>query len=152
MGNNSQEDSRSSSQVGRTLIGVLLVVLVGVSLTAGLTQSIRESAASISTTSSVLFTGKTVTVVIQNGAGTNSSEGFSPSTITVEIGVNNSVTWTNEDYAFHTATSNTNVFDSGNISPGSNYTFVFSSPGTYNYHCSYHTWMKGTVIVLAAQS
>lgn len=93
---------------------------------------------------------KTVAVSIVPGAGTNtSSKGFSPVTITVVLGVNNTVTWTNNDSSPHTVTANDGVFSSGNMAPGQSFTFTFTSPGTYAYHCTYHPWMVATVIVKA---
>jgi plastocyanin len=89
-------------------------------------------------------------VDIINGAGSNtSSPGYSPATITVVIGVNNTVVWTNDDSIPHTVTADDGSFSSGNMNPGNNFSFTFTSPGTYTYHCSYHSWMKGTIVVKA---
>ena len=63
------------------------------------------------------------------------------------IGVNNTVTWVNNDDAPHTVTANDGSFNSGNLDPGQSWSFTFTDPGTYTYHCSYHSWMEGTVIV-----
>ena len=87
-------------------------------------------------------------VTIQEGSAANTtSVYFSPQIITVVIGVNNTVTWTNDDIAAHTVTSNTGAFDSGNLAAGASWNYTFTTPGTYGYHCSYHPWMQGTVIV-----
>jgi plastocyanin len=72
---------------------------------------------------------------------------FSPSILTIHVG--DTVAWTNTGQANHTVT-NTGVFDSDNLAPGAVFSFSFSKPGTYNYQCTYHPWMKGTVDVLAA--
>jgi plastocyanin len=81
------------------------------------------------------------------------SPGFTPDSITVVIGVNNTVTWTNNDSYPHTVTSNSAPsgasFDSGNLGPGASFTFTFTIPGTYRYSCSYHSWMTGTIVVKA---
>lgn len=90
------------------------------------------------------------TKVDMKGAAENpNSPGFMPSTITVVIGVNNTVVWTNDDTAPHTVTANDGSFSSGNLNPGDSFTITFSTPGTYTYHCNYHPWMKGTIIVKA---
>jgi plastocyanin len=106
-----------------------------------------------STQSTVSSTGQapsSVAVSIANGAGTDTTnKGFTPNTITVVLGVNNTVVWTNNDSSPHTVTSNGGVFDSGNMAPGQTYSFTFSAPGTYAYHCTYHPWMTATVIVKA---
>jgi nitrite reductase (NO-forming) len=75
---------------------------------------------------------------------------YSPQTITVVMGVNNTVTWVNNDDAAHTVTATDNSFNSGNLNAGQSWSHTFTTPGTYTYICSYHFWMKGTVIVKAA--
>jgi plastocyanin len=72
---------------------------------------------------------------------------FSPVTITVAVGT--TVTWKNNDGAAHTSTSDTGVWDTGNIAAGASATTTFNTAGTYPYNCKYHAsmGMKGTVIV-----
>jgi plastocyanin len=78
---------------------------------------------------------------------------FSPATITVAAGT--TITWTNMSASGsdHTTTSNiagtVNSWDSGLTTPGQTFSFTFSNPGTYDYHCNVHTFMMGTVIVTA---
>lgn len=92
-----------------------------------------------------------VSVNIVPGAGGNtSSKGFSPSTIAVVMGVNNTVIWTNNDSSPHTVSANDGSFESGNLAPGQTYSYTFPAPGTYTYHCQYHPWMVATVVVKAA--
>ena len=62
--------------------------------------------------------GKTADVSIQNFA-------FSPVTITITTGT--TVTWTNNDGATHTVTSDSGVFDNGNIANGKTYSRYFQS-------------------------
>jgi len=85
--------------------------------------------------------------IVQGSYNTNAPRTYVPDTITVVIGVNNTVTWVNDDIASHTVTSDTNVFNSGNMNPGETWTYTFTTPGIYRYHCDYHPWMIGTVIV-----
>lgn len=109
-----------------------------------------ESGSSGSTTTSTTTSSSvsSVKVVIVPGAASNTqSSGYSPSTITVVMGVNNTVIWVNSDNAPHTVTSANGVFDSGNMNPGDTFKFTFTTPGVYSYVCSYHPWMKGTIIV-----
>ena len=85
------------------------------------------------------------------GAGTpGTNKGFGPDRITVVIGVNNTVVWTNNDSQPHTVTANGAAFDSGFLAPGATFSYTFTQPGTYDYHCTYHPWMTGTVVVNAA--
>jgi plastocyanin len=84
----------------------------------------------------------TAEVKIQNIA-------FNPAFITVVIGVNNTVVWTNYDSTTHTVTDNNGTFDSGNLPGGTTWSYIFTSPGTYAYHCNYHTVMQAVVTVKA---
>jgi len=99
----------------------------------------------------------TVAVKILSGAGVgpSSAPGYSPDSITLVIGLNSTVTWTNDDSSVHTVTSSTvpagaASFDSGYVSPGDTFTQTFTVAGTYQYYCSVHSWMTGTIIVKAA--
>lgn len=68
---------------------------------------------------------------------------FQPSSITVPKGA--TVTWTNQDPVAHTITGTD--FDSGPVEPSKTYSHTFSQAGTYEYHCSIHPTMKGTIVV-----
>ena len=72
---------------------------------------------------------------------------FQPSTINVQIG--DTVTWTNNGAFTHTVTSDggSGPLNSGSLGTGGTYSFTFLSDGTYNYHCTFHISMKGTVTV-----
>ena len=61
------------------------------------------------------------------------------------------VTWTNNDDKPHTVTSDTGDFDSGPIGPGEQWMWTFTQSGTYDYHCTYHEEMTGTVDVVAVE-
>ena len=106
-----------------------------------------ENGTATSTTTTSLGSSNGPTINIESGSAVNTtSTYYSPSTMTVVIGVNNTVTWINKDNAPHTVTD-TGVFDSGNLNPGQSWTYTFTTPGTYHYGCTYHPWMTGTVIV-----
>ncbi len=70
---------------------------------------------------------------------------FSPATLTVSVGTK--VTWTNKDGTTHTVTSDSGVFNSGNVANGASYTYTFNTAGTFAYHCSIHSNMTGTIVV-----
>ena len=71
---------------------------------------------------------------------------FKPEAITVPTGA--SVTWRNVDSAGHTATSDEGgKFDSGAIQRGRSKTLTLSRKGTIPYHCDFHPFMKGRVVV-----
>ena len=53
----------------------------------------------------------------------------------------------NTDDAQHTWTSVDDVFDSGVIAGGETFSFTFDEPGEYEYVCSFHPSMTGTIVV-----
>nr|WP_321238085.1 cupredoxin family copper-binding protein [uncultured Tolumonas sp.] len=70
---------------------------------------------------------------------------FNPENVTVKIG--SSITWTNQDRAPHTITSDDGSWDSGKIMQNGKYTHKFDTAGTFTYYCTVHPSMKGTIIV-----
>lgn len=72
---------------------------------------------------------------------------FQPPSVTVNAG--ESVTWTNMDPTTHTVTADNASFNQS-LAPGASTTIRFSQAGTFAYHCSIHSTMHGTVVVLAA--
>ena len=73
---------------------------------------------------------------------------YSPSPVTVNVG--DTVTWTNNDGATHTATADGGSFDTDNIANGASKSVTFSAAGTFAYHCRIHSAMRGSVVVQAA--
>ncbi len=71
------------------------------------------------------------------------ADGFSPRTLTVDLGA--SVTFVNLDDDPHTATST--AFDTGVIEPGGVVTVRLDEPGTVFYACVIHPVMTGTIVV-----
>ena len=96
-------------------------------------------------------TANAVHVSIIPGAGSYAT-GYDPDNITVVIGVNNTVMWTNNDNEAHTVTASDGSFNSGNMNPGATFTYTFTTPGTYTYICTYHPWMRGYVVVIPPPS
>jgi|GEM_PF-797196 len=70
---------------------------------------------------------------------------FNPNAITVIAGT--TVVWTNHDAAPHTVTSTRGIFDSGVMDEGETFSYTFRDPGTYDYSCMIHPYMKAKVIV-----
>jgi plastocyanin len=75
---------------------------------------------------------------------------YIPSKITVKQG--QTVTWKNEDVAFHSVTSGfygepSTLFDSGYLDPEQKFSVTFDEQGTFDYFCTLHPWMAGKVIV-----
>ena len=87
------------------------------------------------------WSNATYTVTIKNFT-------FQPSTLTIEKGT--TITWVNEDSVAHTVTSDDGKFpSSGNLNKADAYQFQFNTPGSYDYHCSPHPFMKGKINVEA---
>ena len=73
---------------------------------------------------------------------------FSPAAITVKVGT--TVTWTNNDEEPHTVFSGAGGMKSPVLASHQNtFTFTFSKPGTFDYNCTIHPFMHGTVTVTA---
>ncbi len=68
---------------------------------------------------------------------------FNPATVTISKGT--TVTWTQEDSTTHSVTGT--GFDSGGLSQGQTFSHTFNEAGTFDYGCSFHPSMNGTVIV-----
>jgi plastocyanin len=60
----------------------------------------------------------------------------------VKIAAGGSVTWTNQDGTTHTVTFSDST---QTLSNGASYTKKFDTPGKYEYHCTIHPSMTGTV-------
>jgi plastocyanin len=99
-----------------------------------------------------------IQVSIVSGATFLTDTAYYPNPL--EVNVDQTVVWTNEDFSFHTVTSgdvsDTNsvrLFDSGLAGPGAlsstgkTYEYTFESPGEYPYYCILHPGMVGKVIV-----
>ena len=69
---------------------------------------------------------------------------YQPQKISVKAG--DTVVWTNKDPFPHTVTAK-GAFDSKNIAAGASWKHVMKKPGSYDYICTYHPNMKGTVEV-----
>lgn len=72
--------------------------------------------------------------------------GFTPAALDARAG--DTVTWVNTGAMPHTATA-AGIFDLP-LEPGASASTVLQKPGTINYVCSYHDYMKATITVGAA--
>jgi plastocyanin len=73
---------------------------------------------------------------------------FSPSALTIKKGT--TVLWMNSSGTDHTVTGDTGnpaSLDGAVGASGGTFSFTFTVPGTYHYHCSIHPIMKGTITV-----
>jgi plastocyanin len=153
--------SRGSAAVGI----VVALLIIGAVATLGYYQfEVAGSSSSTTTTSSApgvtCPSSACVNATIFSGAssppanyqsGQKTTYGYAPDVINVVIGKNNTVFWVNNDAAPHTVTSDTaGVFGSPTMNQGDTFQETFTTAGTYTYHCIFHPWMQGTVIVKSA--
>jgi plastocyanin len=73
--------------------------------------------------------------------------GYEPRMLTVTVGAR--LTWSNTGTVVHTVTADDDgkTFDSGNMPAKPTFSFLATVPGTIAYHCRWHPWMKGTIVV-----
>ena len=127
--------------------GIGIIILVVLALSFSDDNSIEE----IGAKKDLIIQGDVImpTKVSRPGCEENDNC-YVPSLFVIKNG--NSVTWVNEDSAFHSVTSGfydapTELFDSGHLDPFESYTVTFDKAGTYDYFCTLHPWMKAQVIV-----
>ena len=116
-----------------------VITLSGTTQSDGLSSSVNKSI---------------VVVLIPKNSGVFGGANFTPSELTVEIGVNNTIKWINEDQlSAHSVTplevpAGFPKFNPIIIEPGQTATLKLSVPGTYVYYCLWHPgWLRGTITV-----
>jgi plastocyanin len=87
----------------------------------------------------------------QGGATSNVTiSGFAYQPTSDTVAVNTTVTWTNQDTAPHTATSDAGsgpTWDTGSLATGVAGSHQFTTAGSFSYHCTAHPTMHGTIVV-----
>ena len=136
----------------RFIAGVLLVItscmkyhiLIGAALVLLVANGCGGSSmTNPSPTPGPITSGTTVSIV--SGSSTRTTTAYSPNPINVSVG--SSVTWTNNDTVAHTSTSDNGQWNSGTLAPQASFSRMFSTTGTFTYHCAIHPGMVGTVTV-----
>ncbi len=145
----------------RPVILTLLIVGLGLPIACSSNHSITTTDTTVPTsTSSTTLSVTTVSILPSwtpqppPGAVIVLMEaGFSPQFLTVPVG--STVTWVHIDEAedtawwWHSATSETSVFDSGVMYLDDTFSYTFSEPGTYYYNCEHHAikYFRAAIIV-----
>ncbi|HEY2889957.1 MAG TPA: cupredoxin family copper-binding protein [Dongiaceae bacterium] len=73
---------------------------------------------------------------------------FAPATLTIAVG--SSITWTNNDSDIHSVAADDGdpvMFKSAGLDTDDKFSFTFTKPGTYLYHCTLHPHMTGKIVV-----
>ncbi len=140
---------RSSTLVGLVVAVLILGAVGSIAYYQFEVAPSQNASTSSSTTSVVCGASNCAHVNIDSGAGSciDSAHpcGYSVLSITVVIGVNNTVMWTSDDSSIHTVTGS--GWTSPNLNQGDTFQHTFTVAGTYQYHCIYHAGMQAQVIV-----
>ncbi|MCU1758805.1 cupredoxin family copper-binding protein [Pseudomonas sp. 14P_8.1_Bac3] len=70
---------------------------------------------------------------------------FGPKDLTVAVGTR--VTWVNDDQIPHTVAETHKAFRSGALDTNDSFSWVFDTPGEYEYFCALHPQMIGKIVV-----
>lgn len=84
-------------------------------------------------------------IIIKDSWSPDIIESYDPLGIQIDSGT--TVTWTNEDFVAHTVTDKELSFDSGFIQAGNTWSYTFEKQGEFDYFCTLHPWMEGTISV-----
>ncbi len=116
-----------------------VVLLLGVSMMSmmdwGMNRHHRGS--DVAETATVITAGE-FTIDIRDFA-------FEPSNVSVASGA--VVTWTNHDSAPHNARDRDGSWGTDNLGKNESGAVTFDAPGTWDYHCTIHPYMKATITV-----
>ena len=133
----------------RIVIILIIVIIIGISL--GIVILSQNTIVQDVDDQKTILKGDVIMPTKVSRPGCEKTDScYTPSEIVIKQG--DSVTWVNEDAAFHSVTSGyyddpSGLFDSGYLDPEGSFTFIFENIGTYDYFCTLHPWMKGQVIV-----
>ena len=154
---------KNKSRLGVTVAGPLLLVLVVASMStfwyAQFVYLPTVTAAEV-IPENIANPADNLKVAIVKGAfNPTQNDNFVPKEITIVLGKNNKVIWTNGDEVAHTVTADPGqpgsfvraALRSNFVQVGDKFEFVFTKPGTWKYHCEPHPQMKGTIIVTEGQ-
>jgi plastocyanin len=146
--------NRDKNHFGRptTAMAMLAVPAVAFALLAG---GCGSSDSSSSSTTAETSAASTTAATSSSSGGTTASTGsgpveivdfkYDPETVTVKAG--SKLEFTNKDSAAHTATAQDSSFDTGTLNQGDSATVTLDKPGTYDYYCRFHAFMKASVVV-----
>ena len=158
MGSTNRLEEVKKFQIGCISI-VCFIVVVAVSLTYYQFIFLPAYNAKPVVADNILHPAKAVQVTIDSGSSQQSqTHNFEPKQTTGALGVSNKIVWTNTDSVPHSVTTDNNYVDPTNgkfdsistiglIPPKGTYTFTFTQPGDYLYHCTPHPWMTGKITI-----
>jgi plastocyanin len=119
----------------------VFVVLLSIFLTIGCTSTKNTPTPTPTSTPNVATSQNTTQKIVDVKIA-----GFAYSPSSVQISVGDKVKWTNFDNVKHDVQGS--IFKSALLPQFDSYVFTFTKPGTYNYICSIHPSMQGTITVV----
>lgn len=111
----------------------------------------NKTLTNIQNTSKLSSSNKTSVSIVTGAEDPTNVENFVPKSITVSKGT--TLLWTNDDYTLHTVTSGSpqtssgTEFDSSYFGEGETFEWTFEKSGVFEYYCTLHPFMAGTVNV-----
>ena len=137
--------------MGKKRIVIILIIVIIIGITLGIVFLSQNTVVQDVDNQKTILKGDVIMSTKVSRPGCEKTDScYTPSKIVIKQG--GSVTWVNEDVAFHSVTSGyydepSEIFDSDYLDPEESFTFIFENIGTYDYFCTLHPWMKGQVIV-----
>lgn len=122
---------------------VAAVPAVGVLLLAGCSQPRPAATSTAPNTTAMSITAPAAPV----RGDQVSIDGFAFAPVTLTVSAGTTVTWTNRDEEPHTVAASDGSFHSPGMGTGATFTHTFATAGTFEYVCSIHPMMHGTVVV-----
>lgn len=134
----------------------IVAIIVGVSIGIGYYQMyyLPELTAKPKVSKEILNPVQATNIEMIKGASSpEQKDNFVPKLVSIQLGIDNKVIWTNKDEVAHTVTPDKPFTDkySGNfespgvVKPGTTFEFLFTDEAKISYHCSPHPWMKGSL-------
>ena len=102
-------------------------------------------ALTLASQTSAMAMGEPASIAIVDAPRPQTTWGYAPGTRTIAAGT--WVTWSNAGQDAHTVTALDGTFDSGDLDPSEGFSWYFDQLGTYEYVCSLHPWMTGSIVV-----
>ena len=125
----------------RTIIGLAIASLLVLAACGSSTTSPAASTAASTAPSTAASPAAGGAVCSE----TKDAFAFNPAAVTAKVG--QVIAFTNNDTTAHTATLDAGGCTTPNIAPATSDGLVFTAAGTYPFHCSIHSQMKGTITV-----
>jgi plastocyanin len=132
----------------RVIASVSTAVAVLLLLTAFATRGAATKSAVMAPSMNMGAPGSSPAVDVAPNSVDITNFSFAPAVLTLTTGT--TVTWTNRDSIAHTVTDEADGISSPVLNQGDTFTYRFTKPGTYNYICTIHPEMHGTIVVTSS--